>query len=98
MSDKCKRKWGVTIGGYHGEDILAECGCKRYTAEVCPEELDRWEIDRRINATERLSAKVARRNAVILRLNAEKLSYGKQTQGYADSVDLFAYADTLENK
>ena len=32
-------------------------------------------------ATERLSAKVARRNGAILRMSADGLSYGTQTQG-----------------
>ena len=64
----------------------------------CNEQRSRSEAEAMLNATERLSAKVARRNGVILRLNADKLSYGTQTQGYSDSVDLMAYADILEGK
>ena len=62
----------------------------------CSEFLTVTQVGVRLNATERLSAKVARRNAVILRMGADKLSYGEQTQGYSDSVDLHEYADTLE--
>jgi len=87
------------------EDIMTEHVCVwartlggSIRCAVCGDSMTQKEELRRLNATERLSAKVARRNAVILRLNADKLSYGEQTQGYADSVDLFAYADILEGK
>ena len=89
-TDKCKRQWEVGIGGYHGEDVIAECGCKRYTGELCPGELDRWEIDRRINAVERLSAEDARHiiefwdNSTSMRTVAD--------------TNLRAYADILEKE
>ena len=70
----------------------------RCTVKGCNESLDGDEVTRRLNATERLSAKVARRNGVILRLGADRVSYGKQTQGYGDNLDLMAYADILEGK
>ena len=81
-------EWKIKRQGLGGHIVIR---CKKSQEELTVEE-----AEARLNATEMLSAKVARRNAVILRLNAEKLSYGKQTQGYADSADLFAYAETLK--
>ena len=50
------------------------------------------DVAKYINAAEQLSAVVARRNGAILLLEAESLSYGEQTQGYADGNALMAYA------
>ena len=71
---------------------------KYYRCLKCPEKMYGHQAEARLNATERLSAKVARRNGVILRLGADRVSYGKQTQGYGDSLDLMAYAAILEGK
>ena len=78
-------------------------GC--FCVKGCSSRLSRDKAEDMLNeyetlkaATKRLSAKVARRNGVILRLDADKLSYGAQTQGYSDSVDLIAYANILEGK
>ena len=90
------------------EDIMTEHVCvwkpdiyeKAYLGARCDcgETMSEVDVTARLNATERLSAKVARRNGVILRLGADRVSYGKQTQGYGDSIDLMAYANILEGK
>ena len=79
-------------------DNHAVCLARNEKGNRCYAVLLGPEIISRLNATERLSVKVARRNGVILRLNADKLSYGTQTQGYSDSVDLMDYANILEGK
>lgn len=77
--------------GDESADVYGECGCG-YVIDID-------EINRRLNATERLSAKVARRNGRILLLNAESLkAYGNQTQGYKDGNDMIVYANTLEGE
>ena len=88
-------EWEIDFISVDGQMLfVASCA-----VDDCPQPyFDQREINYRLNATERLSAKVARRNGVILRLGADRVSYGKQTQGYGDSLDLMAYADILEGK
>ena len=89
-------EWQISAGWFNEPCAVYKAFCIAY--EDCKAVLHPAEINRRLNATERLSAKVARRNGVILRLGADRVSYGKQTQGYGDSLDLMAYADILEGK
>ena len=88
-------EWELDVHRSRSGRMNVRIGCKN---KSCPWGLEIQEAEARLNATERLSAKVARRNGVILRLNADKLSYGEQTQGFGDSQDMIAYADILEGK
>ena len=81
-------EWEIKQFGRHGTIVECECGAEMTTKQA----------EARLNATARLSAKVARRNGAILRINVDRLPYKAQTQGFRDSQDMLAYADTLEGK
>ena len=89
MTDKHKAQWNLEYIEPGGEDegVYAWCSCIRGPAlrdGGCKERLDSWEIERRLNATERLSAEDAR---VI----------GQVHEGKIEDI-LRAYANALEGK
>ena len=88
MTEQCKHEW------HFYEESKDGCFC----VKGCRGRLSRAEAEARINATARLSAKIARRNGAILRINVDKLPYASQTQGFRDSQDMIAYADILDGR
>ena len=84
-------EWKLTVGhsnckACHYSSIEGVACC-----EICNESIGPTEIERRLNATERLSAEDARQGT-------EFLSRVRNSRGYGFANALRAYADILEGK
>ena len=92
-----KGQWNLEFtpsGGAH-EGFSAWCSCK-HPMGSCEESLDSWELERRINATERLSAGYARAIADDYRYREEQRG-GEPSENKTIKA-LLDYADILEGK